>query len=367
MITMYDAVEVTKPHMTKDGYLVAEARVARSGIQNYLAKELGMDGDPDRVVRVYRPPEEVFSQDAMASYAFKPVTVLHPGEMVDAVNWREYARGQTGGEILRDGECVRIPLVLMDGGAIDEWRKGKKELSMGYTMDLEVVDGETPEGEKYEAVQRNQRMNHLALVPRARGGSQLRLGDNQPEGSRMSDKALTTITVDGLSVQTTDAGAMAISKLQGELSDSREALEQAESNHAAEIATKDRELAAKDAEIDEMKGKVLDESALDARVLARADLIARAKTVADKDYTGLSDEQIRKTAVSAKAGTAAVDGKSADYIEARFDHLAEIAGQDPVRRTLRDGVQPTTDGADKAHAAMVADKENAWKHAGGVA
>jgi hypothetical protein len=323
---------------------------------------LGLDGEPNRTIRVYRPPEEVFATDSMASYAHKPVTMSHPNEMVDAANWADHAKGQTGGEVIRDGQFVRVPMLLMDAAAINEWKEGTRELSMGYTMDLEVKDGVTPEGESFNATQRNLRMNHLALVPHARGGSQLRLGDVSSEDSDMSDVKLTTVTVDGLSVQTTDAGAQAISKLSTDVADARKAQADAEKAHAEKLAAKDKELAAKDAEIDSLKGKVLSDEALDAKVKDRADLITKAKAIADKDYTGKTADQIRSAAVVAKLGPEAVKDKSAEYVAARFDILAEDADQDPVRRVLRSGdVHSSSDAVDKAHAGMVTNLQDAWK------
>lgn len=363
MRLIYDNIEVSRPRLTKDGYLVADAHVARTGIQIYLASELGLDGDPNRRVKVYRPPEEVFSKDAMSSYAHSPVTVNHPSEMVDSSNWKQHSRGQTGDEVLRDGEFVRVPMMLMDENAINEWRNGTRELSMGYTMDLKVEDGVTSDGEEYEAVQTNLRMNHLALVPQARGGSKLRLGDIKPEEHSMSEQKLTTITVDGLSVVTTDAGEKAILKLQDALADSNKALDEAKGTHEKEMAAKDSELAKKDAEISKLKDSVLSDADLDQKVTDRADLIATARQIADLDYTGDSAETIRSKAVAAKCGQSVIDGKSADYISARFDILSDEAKQDPVRNVMRDGaVSPSAaNDAEKAHAQMVHDKSNAWR------
>jgi len=361
---LYDAVETDGIRITNDGYLVAEARVARTGIQLYSAGELGMDGEQARVVRVYRPPEEVFAADAMASYAHRPITSDHPTELVDASNWQQYAKGQTGDEVLRDGEFVRVPIMLMDKAAIADHSNGKRQLSMGYTMDLDTTAGTTPEGEQYDAVQTNLRMNHLALVSLARGGSALKLGDNHMENSKiMSDTKLTTVTVDGLSVETTDAGAQAISKLQTELADARNTVETTGATHQTELAAKDTELASKDAEIDTLKASQLSDDDLDKKVNDRADLIAVAKQVADKDYTGLSDTDIRKTAVAAKLGQDTVDGKSDDYISARFDILSEDANQDPVRRVVRGNVPPVGDSVEQAHTAMIDNMQNAYKGA----
>jgi hypothetical protein len=80
---------------------------------------------------------------------------------------------------VRDGEYIRVPLVLMDQKMIDAFENGTKQLSLGYSCDIEVCDGVTPDGEPYDAIQRAIRINHLALVPLARGGDQLVLGDKK--------------------------------------------------------------------------------------------------------------------------------------------------------------------------------------------
>lgn len=338
-----DRVAVSNTRRTADGYLVAQAKVARTGIQQYLARELGLtDRDPNSIVRVYRPEAEVFSQDTMNSFAYRPMTLGHPNKMVTADTWRGVAIGQTGGEVVRDGNFVVVPLVMMDATAIKHYEDGTRELSMGYSAEIMMQDGISPEGERYDATQVSIKNNHLALVDRARGGDQLRIGDdNQPSkrNPTMSELKTRTVLVDGLSVETTDAGAQAIQKLQGDLKDAAKQLTDAEATHKAAIAAKDKEIATKDAEIDSLKGKVLSDAALDAKVKERADLISTAKAIADGDYTGKSADEIRKAAVVAKLGDAAVKDKSAEYIAARFDILAEDAAKDPVRSHLS---RPTT-------------------------
>jgi hypothetical protein len=98
-------------------------------------------------------------------------------------------------------------------------------------------------------------------------------------------------------------------------------------------------------------------------VNARADLVATAKAIADADYSGKSDAEIRKAAVVAKLGDAAISGKADAYIEARFDILADAAKPgDPVRGALRDGVTPTTV-KDNGYAASVAAFDRTKKEA----
>lgn len=350
-IQLTDKAEIGGVRRTADGYLVAEARVARTGIQEYLASELGLaDRDPDTIIRVYRPPEEVFSKDTMHSFAYRPMTNGHPVEPVSADNWRDVAVGQTGGEVVRDGEFVRVPLVLMDAQAIRDYEAGKRELSMGYTAEIVMRDGETPQGEKFDAIQRAIKNNHLSLEWRARGGSKLKIGDGNsavdplnPGGKPkhpskqediMSD-ALKTVVLGDAAVQVAIADVAAIEAFKAAMT---QKLADAETDKAKVVAAKDAEIARKDAEIDALKAKVLDDAAIDKLVQERADLIATAKAIADQDYTGKSAAEIRKAAVVAKLGDAAIKDKSPEYIAARFDILAEDAAKDPHRQVVAPSV-----------------------------
>lgn len=341
-----DTVGVGSTRRTADGYLVADAKVARTGIQIYTGAELGR---PElNTVRLYRPESEVFAADTMHSFAFRPMTVGHPSKMVDATNWKEVSVGQTGGEVVRDGEVVRVPLVLMDAGAISQWEAGKRELSMGYTAEIVFGDGVAPNGDKYDAIQTNLRMNHLALVDKGRAGSEFRIGDRHASNavasaddhrnkeSQMSG-TLKVVLVDGLSVETTEAGAQAIHKLQALADASAKSLSDAQAAHAAALAVKD-------AEIDALKAKVLTDAQMAERVNTRAALVANAQRLHPADYTALSDADVRRTVVIAKVGDAAIAGKPDAYVEARFDILvadAATPSQDAVTRALADASNRT--------------------------
>ena len=161
------------------------------------------------------------------------------------------------------------------------------------------------------------------------------------------------VLVDGLTVETTEQGAQAIDKLNKQLADGAAVVQALKDAHAAALAQKD-------AEIDSLKSKVLTDAQIEARAIARADLLAKAKAVHDADYTGKSDAEIRRAVVVAKLGDAAVAGKADAYIDARFDILVEdAANADPVRKALSDtaNTQPVQD----ARAAYIAHLENAHK------
>src|SRR5699024_476400 len=101
MIRFTDSVRVGDVKETKEGFLVATARVARTGIQHYLAEELGdvaysAGFGPGDVVRVHRDADQVFSDSVMRSITRVPVTLNHPAENVIAENWSRYAVGEVG-------------------------------------------------------------------------------------------------------------------------------------------------------------------------------------------------------------------------------------------------------------------------------
>lgn len=375
-LELFDSVAVNDAsvRLTDDGYLVADARVARTGVQEYLGSELGR---PDlAVVRVYRPAEAVFANDAMRSYAHRPMTNDHRGT-ITADNWREHSIGQTGGEVVRDGDYVRVPLVLMDRAAVDDWRAGKRELSMGYSAKIEFRDGVTPDGQPYNAVATEMKMNHLALVDRARGGESLKIGDRgaprniapqNPGGSKMPDTR--TVMHDGISIETTPQGAQVIEQLQTKLADMRTAADTARTAHQTALADRDSQVTKLTAERDAALGKVLTDAQIDKLVAERADLLATAKSLNDADYTGKSAGEIKRAVVVAKLGDAAVAGKDDAYVAARFDILAEDAkasNGDPVVRAMGDAASRARQPQDNGHAARMDRLQNAWKSQGSKA
>ena len=346
-----DRATLTEPRETENGYLVGDVRCARTGIQQYLGVEIGLPSMD--IINVYRSPEEVFNRDSLASYPHKPMTSDHPTTDVTAENWKQFAGGDLGDEVLRDGEFVKVSFKMMDAGLISDYRAGKREVSMGYTAEIEFADGVTPDGESYQAIQKNIRINHIALVDSGRAGKDCRIGDSASNWgtspiTKVGDNQVTlkTLIVDGLTVETTEQGLAAVNKIADAKHEAVKALSDAKAAHETAINTKDAELATKDAEIDALKAAKLSDAEIDAKVQARSDLLAKAKSVADADYTGLADSDIKKAAVVAKLGDAAIEGKTDAYIDARFDILAELVDKaDPFATAMQDS-KPQTKVAD---------------------
>lgn len=392
---LVDSVEISGTHFTREGYLVADARVSRVGVQRYLGVEVGRPDLP--VVSVYRPEEEVFRDRSMASFAHRPVTVGHPRDAVGAATWKSVAAGSIGGEVARDGEFVRVPLIVMDGSAIAQVQNGTQEISMGYRCRLEFADGVTPSGEPYQAIQRDIVINHAAIVPKGRAGPECRIGDGRPAeadlepaqktrnltGDRqMADVTLTTAVVDGITIQTTDQGKQALDKVQKQLGDAvanalakDQALGTAKADHVTALQAKDGEIAAlkaehgkaleaKDGEIKALTAKIPDVAALDAMASARADLIGHAKQVLGDSFApaGKTDADIRKAVVAHALGDAAKDMTDAE-VDGAFKVVASgTIAADPIRSALRTAsVGDAADPRRTAFKEMTDHYANAWK------
>lgn len=165
-----DKQELSKAVRLDNGWLRAPATLTRVGVFEYHSP----DGS---VRRELRPPEEVFREDSLASFEQCPVTIDHPAVgILDTRTTKMFQRGSVT-SVRRDGANVVGQVLLTDEDAIEAATKGrKKQLSCGYTCDCEEKPGTTSgipgvaDGQRYDAIQRNIRGNHVALVTRARAG-----------------------------------------------------------------------------------------------------------------------------------------------------------------------------------------------------
>ena len=122
-----------------EGYLLClNVPVARTGTQEYLPEELNLPPGPSPVP-VYRPEEEVFSPETVASFEGMPVTNDHPPDGVDIENIRRLQRGHahnirrgTGNE----SDLLLADLIITDPCLIGAILGGKREISCGYTYEL---------------------------------------------------------------------------------------------------------------------------------------------------------------------------------------------------------------------------------------
>lgn len=156
---------------TAEGYLICRSvPIARTGDQEYTAREVMQDGDPGQTVIVHRRPEDVFAEETIASFEGKPVTDDHPPENVQAENFASYARGHVQ-NVRQAGDNLVGDVYITDAKlASDVKHRVKREISCGYQCDL-VPDGA---GGYYQT---NIRGNHVAVVLRGRAGHDVAIHD----------------------------------------------------------------------------------------------------------------------------------------------------------------------------------------------
>lgn len=315
--TVFDRAgyRITQREYTDEGFLKVPGRVARTGIQEYLARELGLDGDPMRVVRVYRPEDEVFNDASLGTYDASDVTNNHPHSLVTAATYKGVAVGVVRGPGRRDGDFVICDLIVKDQKTIDEIIGGKCELSAGYTAIYDETPGVTEDGQAYDYIQRDIKINHVAIVERARAGANARVFDHNPGGNTMP----VFITTDsGRSVDVADPANAQV------VADSFDRLLK-RANDAESKADKAQATADKAAEDLAEARKASSDEAINARVVLIGSTQAQARKIAGDSFTcdSLDVIEIKRAALAVKRPKMAWGDKSAGYVECAFDAEAE--------------------------------------------
>lgn len=164
----------TAREIDDNGFLtVRGCPISSFGIFEYGAGQLGLPGDPNRIVKVYRPESAVNEQAALDS--FKNVPFIDDHEMLSGFQKDDGATapedyGVAG--ILTSNVYYEAPWMRGDlkvfardlQAALDD---GKKDLSLGYSCEFEVKPG-IWNGQAYEVIQTGLRGNHIALVDEGR-------------------------------------------------------------------------------------------------------------------------------------------------------------------------------------------------------
>ena len=325
MVQLTDTLTLDRDaRICADGCLVADTFAARTGLQDYLGAEVDPEGKrfkADQVVKVYRPADQVFAKASLATYAAAPVTLDHPSQPVTADNWKQLGVGEINGDIARDGERVRVPLIVRDSTAVKAATTTHKQLSMGYATDLKFPeDGKHPDGTTCDAYQTDIRVNHIALVRAARGGPELRVVDERTAPKEPTMK----IKIGDAEVDATNGEAVriAVDALNVKLTALDKRATDAEAKvveHAATITSKDEKIAT-------LEKQVADSAITPAKLRDAAkefaDVQARAKALGVTFADDADAAVIKKAVVVAKMGDAAKD-YSDEHVAIAFDALTK--------------------------------------------
>ena len=294
---------------TAEGFIRDTPIVGRTGILLYR----NADGTERRE---YRPPEEAFKADSLASLQGKPITIGHKAFVTSGNAAQVAPVGSVLSAGRQDGNNIIADIVVYN---LDT---ASRELSCGYTLTLDETPGTTPDGQHYDAVQRNIVYNHVAIVNKARAGSIARLNmdgeqvvdeEEQKEDKKMAE--MTKVRLDtGIEYECAPEVKVEIEKMRKDSADMKKEADKLQAKYdalEAELA-KEKEGRKSDAE----KAKANFDEAIKARVELLK--VAEAHKVANAD--SMTDTEIKTAVIKAVRGDAInLDGKSADYIEAAYD------------------------------------------------
>lgn len=339
-VRRFDTGEFSSPTRTPNGYLRCDARITRVGVFSYRLA----DG---KVRRELRLPDEVFNKDALVSFEDVPLTNNHPKEKLTSKNTRRFQTGNIK-QVRKQDRFVAANVLITDEDAIKDAEAGKTQLSCGYTCDLDFTPGVTsgidgvPDGQRYDAVQRNIVGNHVAIVDKGRAGAESSLHldgedaimvldsqDPEPTGPQPGSGGTTMLKfkIDGIEYEMSEPASQAVAKLIARMDEMDAKLKEMESNTSKEKARADK--AEEDLEL-EKKARKEDSSdeKIQALVANRVALQVTAAEIISDDKVKLdamSDADIRK-AVVLKVSPGAkekIDGADETYIAVRFDAAVE--------------------------------------------
>lgn len=342
MAIRYDRAPI-KAIRTDEGFIKDSPVLTRTGVFVYR----NADGSERRE---YRPPEEVFKADSLSLYAGIPITNGHPGKVTSA-NAANHTIGTVLTPARQDGDNLIADIVIHNVEAVNA---GNKELSVGYELDLDETPGITPNGERYDAVQRNIIPNHLAIVSKGRAGNaRLNMDGNEEDAESNGDVKMTKLRLDnGIEYDAAPEVIQAYNKLNQDKAEIVAAKDKAEAR--ADSAEADLK------KLQEAQEQFKQDAISQARERLNLEAVAKAHNVEFKQDA--TDRDIKAAVVKAIRGDSlTLDGKSDDYVAAAFDmaitakeeaaKAAKVAGQ---RQDMADGKVEAGRSAAEARAKMIA-------------
>lgn len=157
-------------------WLIKSNPITKEGVFPYLGRTISPQLEPDKIYSVYRSFDELSAPETLKS--FDGVPFINDHEMLGK-GFTPYDQRQAAGVLMNpaaDNGVVRGDLKIFSESLKDAISGGKKELSLGYKCDYVLRNGEW-NGQHYDAVQKNIRGNHIALVDKGRMGADVRVYD----------------------------------------------------------------------------------------------------------------------------------------------------------------------------------------------
>lgn len=156
-------------------WLIKDNPITKAGVFPYLGKQISPSLEPDRIYQVYRPEEEI----KKAANTFKLVPLVDNHTMLGpdfTPAEQKGVHGVLGEDIQERNGTLFADVKIFSEQLKREIQDGKKELSLGYFCKYDLTPGQY-NGMHYDAVQRDLKGNHIALVDNGRMGHDVRVMD----------------------------------------------------------------------------------------------------------------------------------------------------------------------------------------------
>ena len=169
---------MTKRQYDLNGWLeVKDNPISKVGVFDYLGFEIGAP-IPEKIYKVYRPQEELASTETINSFKLMPFVDEHEMLGKDGTPAETKGiQGVIGEQVYFEYPYLRSNIKILSNSALNQIEGGKIELSPGYRCIYDFTPGEF-NGERYDAIQRHIRANHLALVDEGRTGVDVAVQDH---------------------------------------------------------------------------------------------------------------------------------------------------------------------------------------------
>jgi hypothetical protein len=342
-VNRFDVFDLTENRMTEsfretpEGYLKGRAIITNTGIFNYRQA----DGS---ILKELRTAEDVGEQEALESFKNIPLTNSHPNSIdnpygVTKDNAKKLQVGFTGSDVRFDGHAVSIDATITDGETIDQIREGKRSLSCGYKADLEMANGFAFGNNSYDAIQKNIRGNHIAIVDRGRAGdlAKMKLRMDSTDAicvdniqNNKKEKKMAKVIINDVEFEADVRVAEEFNILKQNISNLETKINDKDiefSKLQADSDSNKDKLDMANKEIEKLKNEMLDETKIKEAVKQRISLVDTAVKHEVEIKEDMSDNDIKKEIILKAFPKADLEEKNNDYLDARYDSAIDMLAE----------------------------------------
>lgn len=162
---------------TNGFYEVKGNPISKVGVFDYMGSSIGAP-EPTKMYKVYRPESELAAADCINSFKLIPWVDDHTmiGDGFTPAE-KKGVHGVIGEDVYFEGDTLKGNLKVFSDSLSSTIDSGKNELSLGYRCKYDFTPG-VFNGERYDAIQREIRGNHLATVEEGRMGPEVSVKDS---------------------------------------------------------------------------------------------------------------------------------------------------------------------------------------------